>query len=366
MSDYRDRWRRDEDRYREDRDRYDPDRDRYRAQREDFRREGSSYRDYGGEGPSDYGRREWSDYGRGRRDYERDYRGERYRGPGGENYPITREYGRDWPSAGGWRSGEEQGYEPNYGARGFTGDYGYGRGAYGRGAVPRSGFSGRPGEERGWWDRTADEISSWFGDEDAARRREEDQRRDAMHRGRGPRGYARSDDRIREDVSDRLTDDPYVDASEIDVSVSNGEVTLSGTVDNRSARRRAEDIAESVSGVRHVQNNLRARQQQGTSSMTGGSAIGTQATGGLAGASSTTSGATTSGLAGTGTATTSGSGLGGSATSGSAAGSSTTSGLGGSSTGGSGLTEGTTGRSDLGGGSSAGTRASSGTTGTGA
>jgi osmotically-inducible protein OsmY len=80
------------------------------------------------------------------------------------------------------------------------------------------------------------------------------------HRGRGPKGYQRSDDRIREDVDDRLSDDPYVDASEIEVSVSNGEVTLSGTVDGREAKRRAEDIADRVSGVRHVQNNLRVQQ----------------------------------------------------------------------------------------------------------
>ncbi len=77
--------------------------------------------------------------------------------------------------------------------------------------------------------------------------------------GLGPRGYTRSDERIREDVSDRLTDDPYVDASDIEVMVSGCEVTLSGTVDDRRTRRRAEDVAESVSGVRHVQNNLRVR-----------------------------------------------------------------------------------------------------------
>ena len=40
------------------------------------------------------------------------------------------------------------------------------------------------------------------------------------HRGRGPRGYTRSDERIREDVNDRLTDDGWLDASDIDVQVS--------------------------------------------------------------------------------------------------------------------------------------------------
>jgi osmotically-inducible protein OsmY len=79
----------------------------------------------------------------------------------------------------------------------------------------------------------------------------------AIHRGRGPKGYIRSDNRIREDVCDRLTDDPHIDASEIDVRVTNGEVTLTGTVTDRTAKRHADDLAERIGGVRHVQNNLR-------------------------------------------------------------------------------------------------------------
>jgi len=79
------------------------------------------------------------------------------------------------------------------------------------------------------------------------------------HRGRGPKTYQRSDDRITEDLCERLTDDPGIDASDIDVEVKNREVTLSGLVDSRAARRRAEDIADAISGVSHVQNNLRVR-----------------------------------------------------------------------------------------------------------
>ena len=79
------------------------------------------------------------------------------------------------------------------------------------------------------------------------------------HRGRGPRGYKRSDDRIREDINEALTHDPLVDASDVEVRVENGEVTLDGQVADRAARRRAEDIAENVLGVTYVQNNLRAR-----------------------------------------------------------------------------------------------------------
>lgn len=105
--------------------------------------------------------------------------------------------------------------------------------------------------DRGFLERAGDEIMSWFGDRDARRRREED------HRGRGPKNYARSDERIREDVNDRLTEDVWIDASEIEVAVDDGEVTLTGTVEDRRAKRRAEDLADDVTGVKHVQNNLR-------------------------------------------------------------------------------------------------------------
>jgi BON domain len=177
--------------------------------------------------------------------------------------------------------------------------------------------------ERGFWDRASDEVSSWFGSDEAARRREQDARQGDQgaqhHRGRGPKGYTRSDERIREDVSDRLTDDPYVDASEIEVNVSGSEVTLSGTVDSREARRRAEDIAESVGGVTHVQNNLRV-QRQGSS---GGSssAFGTGATSSAGGASAdrTTSSTGTGAGSSTGTSATSGVGTTSSTTSRSAA-----------------------------------------------
>jgi osmotically-inducible protein OsmY len=133
-------------------------------------------------------------------------------------------------------------------------------------------------DERGFLERAGDEIASWFGDDEAARRRAQDAREEGGaygHRGRGPRNYRRSDERIREDVSDRLMDDPHIDASDIEVGVANGEVVLTGTVENRFAKRHAEDLAESVSGVTHVQNNLRVRQAGGTGEGLTGTARGT-------------------------------------------------------------------------------------------
>jgi hypothetical protein len=83
------------------------------------------------------------------------------------------------------------------------------------------------------------------------------------HAGRGPRGYQRSDDRIREEVNDRLTADGFVDATDIETTVANGEVTLTGYVDSRAAKRAAEDIAEDIYGVRDVHNQLRVRARAG-------------------------------------------------------------------------------------------------------
>jgi osmotically-inducible protein OsmY len=79
------------------------------------------------------------------------------------------------------------------------------------------------------------------------------------HRGKGPKGFMRSDDRVRELVCEALTDDEEVDASNIEVTVKGGEVTLAGSVEDREMKRRAEDCVERVGGVRDVHNQLHIR-----------------------------------------------------------------------------------------------------------
>jgi hypothetical protein len=79
--------------------------------------------------------------------------------------------------------------------------------------------------------------------------------------GRGPKNYQRSDDRVREEICDCMTDDPMLDASEITVEVNKGEVMLSGTVTSRDQKRRAEDVAERISGVKDVTNQLRVSRE---------------------------------------------------------------------------------------------------------
>ena len=100
------------------------------------------------------------------------------------------------------------------------------------------------------------------------------------YHGQGPKNYARPDDRIRDDVCERLSDSHSLNAKDVDVQAKEGLITLSGTVTNREMKREAEDLAHACSGVRDVQNNLRIQPQaalaQGTTAAS--PAIGTQST----------------------------------------------------------------------------------------
>ena len=79
--------------------------------------------------------------------------------------------------------------------------------------------------------------------------------------GRGPKGYRRSDERIKEDVCDVLERHPAIDASEMEVTVSDGVVFLRGAVENRAQKRLAEDSIENLMGVRDVRNELVINQE---------------------------------------------------------------------------------------------------------
>ena len=83
--------------------------------------------------------------------------------------------------------------------------------------------------------------------------------------GKGPKGYKRSDEKIKEEVSEALYRDQRIDATEIEVSVNDGLVCLRGTVDTRAAKRAAEECVDRIAGVEDVQNELRLRRETGTS-----------------------------------------------------------------------------------------------------
>lgn len=74
--------------------------------------------------------------------------------------------------------------------------------------------------------------------------------------GSGPKGFQRSSDKLQEQVSERLENDGRICASEIEVEVAGGEITLNGKVPSRDQKRMAEECAESVWGVKDVHNRL--------------------------------------------------------------------------------------------------------------
>lgn len=193
-----------------------------------------------------------------------DRRGREHGYGGGSSYGRSN-YEQDDMSSGGVAGGA-RGYGYAYGP-GHGGDRHHGRGGSLGGMSDEMGGShsqgmGRPGGQ-GSAGRYGSEHAGMGGGFGIGASGQE------HHRGKGPKGYARSDDRIREDVCDCLTDDPMLDAGEIEVQVKNGEVTLTGTVSDRLAKRHAEDMIERVSGVRDVQNNIKVKDRN-----TGGSSGG--------------------------------------------------------------------------------------------
>lgn len=75
--------------------------------------------------------------------------------------------------------------------------------------------------------------------------------------GVGPRGYKRTDDRVREEVCEILMRDSHINASNVEVNVKDGDVTLTGTVPDRRMKFRSEDLIQNCFGVREIHNQLR-------------------------------------------------------------------------------------------------------------
>jgi hypothetical protein len=76
---------------------------------------------------------------------------------------------------------------------------------------------------------------------------------------RGPKGWTRSDDRIKDEICERIVR-CGIDARDVELDVKAGEVTFTGTVARRDLKRWIEDIADRVIGVRDVHNHIRTRE----------------------------------------------------------------------------------------------------------
>lgn len=223
-------------------------------------------------------------------------------------------------SSGRMMGSEEQGsrYGQDYNQRGYErgygqGDYGqeFGRGGEGRGHYGNEsgGWQGREREQwrnrsaHGEYDRNANyggygssgtgNYAGYGGSGGGY----QGSGQVGPNRGRGPRGYRRADDRIKEDVCDCLTEDDRLDATDIEIVVADGEVQLTGFVSSREDKRWAEALAERISGVKEVQNSLRVQDQQrnqsSDTSATGSTASGASASAGTA--TGTSGGAATPG-----------------------------------------------------------------------
>ncbi len=235
------------------------DRDRnneHNNERDDWQREeawrrdrefGERYREHSGGSDRPEERRPYNETGRGseseygRRDRyipRGDYGPGAFNPGGGRSQDLfgtgNRGYGTTWGGSGVYSEGrnlyrdQERDYNSGYGP-----DYRSNAGGH------QGGFENRQGGQGSY----ADQQRNVMG----------------QHAGKGPKGYRRSDDRIREEVCDALTQHGHIDASEIEVRVKDGEVTLTGTVDRRDEKRMAEDAVDRVPGVREVHNQLRAQ-----------------------------------------------------------------------------------------------------------
>ena len=282
----------DEERWRRNQD-WSPSQERH-SQRGGEIHEDTAY-GYGasGRGSSDFGRGDLG-MGGGEGDF-RSYQGESGFGAGSYGYGASGSQGGYSGSQGTGeydRRERGQSYGGSYGSQGgFGGGYGRGPGSYGEGRYGQSSYDqeshspydqgqfGQSGYGQGMGSRgnqfgsqgygsASDQLGSQsrfgstggqFGSQGSYSSKQ------TGFRGKGPKGYTRSDQRIEEDVNERLSDDHYLDASNIEVQVQSGTVTLSGEVEDRESKRRAEDIVESCSGVQQVQNNIRVQSSSSSS-----------------------------------------------------------------------------------------------------
>lgn len=238
---------------------------------------GSGSRSYGGGARGEFG----GSYGGGgygggegyREGYRESFGGgqQQYRGREGyeSGQPGRREFepesyqGRGGYGGGEGYLGQPRGYEnrETYGMQGTMGQTGTGTQGY-RGGQSSGGRYGSSWDPQQAW-----------GSRPGLGQRQQD------FTGKGPKGWTRSDDRIKEDLSEQFARHPDLDPSEIEIRVQGGEVTLTGSVNDRESKRLAEDIAENVQGVKDVTNQVRVSSSQRSGATSGYGTTGTGSAG---------------------------------------------------------------------------------------
>lgn len=168
------------------------------------------------------------------------------------------------------RSEDEEPYEPSGGYEPFEPGHPRQEGLpFGAGPPPRyfgTGFPGRggPGFTGGYYGFGSGSLEP---DWRAGRRYplgregglEPDRRRNPPRYPPGPKGYQRSDERLCEDISERLMQARYIDSSDVTVQVSGAKVVLEGTVPERRMKHAIEDLVDACPGVQDIENRIRVK-----------------------------------------------------------------------------------------------------------
>ena len=206
----------------------------------------------------------------------------------------------EWrPGENRWREERGTGYG-NFGSAGGYGPYGGDERRFGRQID-----SGEWQSRVDWHGRAgANEMESYDPYENRAWRRDRDRGREPRDDDRGlleragdwlqrklgkaPKGYTRSDERIREDLSEVIWRRFDIDASDVEIVVKDAEVTLLGNVNDRRTKRLLEDLAEDVLGVLDVHNQIKIRREAQNGNRERGATTSTQSAPGTS-ASATTS-----------------------------------------------------------------------------
>lgn len=245
----------------------------------------------------DMGGSSWSGYsGRGGMTDEQSYRGEPWQGrdqgwqrpeqswqdrerSAWQNRNLQQGHEQSWQGASPWHERSDRGGSYGQGTQSFSG-------SSGGGAYENRGYSsGRStlgSENRGYGASGAQDPfgtsqrgygSEQFGyaggGSDMGIGERSSNR--GPHFGKGPKGYKRSDDRIREEVCEALYHQGHIDASDVEVKVTNGEVVLTGTVSDRREKREIEQMLDQIAGVEDVKNEIRVkREETGASSNVAG------------------------------------------------------------------------------------------------
>jgi osmotically-inducible protein OsmY len=122
-------------------------------------------------------------------------------------------------------------------------------------APPQLSLSGTVGSAA---EKTRAALDAWVAGVTAVHDSELQVNRRARNSARREHAYTiRTDEEITQALYDTLRYNPRVLAFQPEVKVSNGVVTLAGTVDNLAAKRAAAEDAKNTVGVRRVRNYLR-------------------------------------------------------------------------------------------------------------